>query len=315
MPRKSPDSCYSNISLMNSIRFLLVGLALAVSLGPAQAQGGNSPMRFQFHEPRLRALVVEGTNVTITPKGDRVEWLRARMEHGSKQPVLVGNRLAVHLRDGADSIQFTAGRALNISRRIGPNVFVLEAADAWTALREAERLAQHPDVLASYPVMRRKVKLAGAYADLPNDPYFPSQWHLENRDANGQSLGADLNVRAAWPLSRGEGVTIAFADDGVELTHPELSDAAAGSPHFNFYLGIPDGTPSEVNADHSTAVAGLALARGGNNRGVSGVAPRAKLASWVIFDGDFFAVDSVGLMDGFGDKTNWGHNCRKRSEE
>ncbi|HEY2951468.1 MAG TPA: S8 family serine peptidase, partial [Verrucomicrobiae bacterium] len=223
-------------------------------------------MRFQFREPRLRVLLVEGTNVTITPNGDRVEWLRARVEHGSKASVLVGNRLAVHLRVGADPAKLTAGRSLKISRRIAPDVFVLEATDAWTALREAERLAQHADVLASYPVMRRKLKLAGACADLPNDPYFPSQWHLENRDANGQSLGPDLNVRAAWPLSRGEGVTIALGDDGVELTHPELSDAAAGSPHFNFYLGLPDGSPSEADADHATAVAGLALARGGNQR-------------------------------------------------
>ena len=256
-------------------------------------------MRFQFREPRPRALLVEGTNVTVSPKGERVEWLRARMEHGSTQPVLVGNRLALHLRDGADSTRLMTGRGLRISRRIGPNVFVLEAADAWTSLRESEQLAQQVDVLASYPIVRRKMKLAAAYADLPDDPYFPNQWHLENRDADGRSLGIDLNARAAWPWSRGEGVTIAIVDMGVELTHPELSDAAAGSPHFNFYLGLPDGSPSEVTADHATAVAGLALAQGGNKRGISGVAPRAKLASWVIFDGDSFAVDSVELMDMF----------------
>jgi len=44
--------------------------------------------------------------------------------------------------------------------------------------------------------------------------------NLENRDANGTLLGVDLNLRAAWPVTRGAGTVIAVADDGVELTHP-----------------------------------------------------------------------------------------------
>jgi subtilisin family serine protease/subtilisin-like proprotein convertase family protein len=287
---------------MNSSRFfrsLLAGGALWVAIGLAHGQEGKSPARFRFREARRRELLVEGTNVVVTPQGNRTEWLRARWEDGPRQPVLVGPRLALHLRPGSDVTRLLAGRALKLSRRLGPDVFVLEAADAWTALREAARFSEDADVVASYPIVRRKVKLAGGYADLPNDPYFSGQWHLENRAPNGQSLGVDLNVRSAWTTSLGEKVVIAIVDDGVELTHPELAAAAAGAPHFNFYLGLADGSPSEPGANHSTAVAGLALARGNNGRGISGVAPRARLASWVIFDGDFFAVDSVGLMDMF----------------
>src|SRR6185295_15069737 len=100
-------------------------------------------------------------------------------------------------------------------RAVAPDLFILQAPDATTALIEAQRLADQPDVLMSCPVRRRlQIRLHGPYSARPNDPYFYDQWNLEYRDATGTRLGADLNVRAAWPITRGAGTVIAVADDG-----------------------------------------------------------------------------------------------------
>lgn len=285
---------------MRFIQLFAGAISLALLTKPVTA---NAAMRFQFRDPHPRAYILEETSPAPGTPLNQTPWFKARLEHPD-QPVLVGNRLALHVKAGTEWTKLAAGRSLTLSRAVNAHVVILEAPDVLTALREAERLAQQPEVEVCYPVVRRKVKPAAFYAGKPNDPYFSDQWHLENRDASAQPMGVDLNVRAAWPLSRGDGLTIAVVDDGVELTHPELSGAAAGSPHFNFYLGTADGSPSDTAAVHSTAVAGLALARGGNNRGVSGVAPRAKLASWVVFDGSFFAADSAQMMDMFQYRSN-----------
>lgn len=122
------------------------------------------------------------------------------------------------------------------------------------------------------------------YAPAPNDSYWPEQWYLENLNEAGQRIGYDINARGAWPFTRGAGVTIAIVDDGVELAHPDLTNQAAASLQWNFETETPNGNhPSDAKV-HGTPVAGLAVAEGNNHRGVIGVAPEAKFASWVIYN-------------------------------
>src|SRR5262249_18799094 len=151
-----------------------------------------------------------------------------------------------------------------------------------------QRLADQPQVLISCPIRRRRqIALHGPYAARPSDPYFYYQWNLENRDTNGNSLGVDLNLRAAWPVTRGAGAVIAVADDGVDLAHPEFVSRANNDLHFYFdgANGSTNALPADPEDNHSTEVAGLALAEGNNGRGMIGVAPQAMLASWKIFLG------------------------------
>ncbi len=147
------------------------------------------------------------------------------------------------------------------------------------------------------------------------------QWNLENRDANsGFRLGADLNARAAWPWARGQGVTIGMSDDGVEMSHPDLAANLAHTNHFNFILGTTNGGPISAFQIHATAVAGLAAAVGDNQRGISGVAPRAQLASWVVFDGGDSLADEEQTMRMFQFRSNvvgvqnhsWGNAFREQ---
>ncbi|MCC6235296.1 MAG: S8 family serine peptidase, partial [Verrucomicrobiales bacterium] len=119
---------------------------------------------------------------------------------------------------------------------------------------------------------------------------------LENRSPDGQRLGPDTNPREAWSITRGEGVTLGIGDDGFEVLHPDLREAAEDAPHYDFTLNRP--TPATYGS-HATSVAGLVAARGDNQIGVTGIAPRAKIASLVIWNEFNRIVSDERLMDMF----------------
>jgi subtilisin-like proprotein convertase family protein/subtilisin family serine protease len=190
--------------------------------------------------------------------------------------------------------------SLKPSRVLDHDVFILQAVDTPTAINEAAKLAALPEVLACCPIQRRRAAKLGAYAPKPTDPYFKYQWYLEHRGEDGHSLGVDLNVRAAWPFATGKGVTIALGDDGVDFAHPDLVRRLECAPHFNFETGTTNGEPQSNTANHGTAVAGLAVARGYEQRGMIGTAFRARLASWVIWmANDDYLVDDERMADMF----------------
>lgn len=127
------------------------------------------------------------------------------------------------------------------------------------------------------------------YAPKPAEQYWTNQWNLDNRNASGVRVGADLNVRGAWERTKGEGVTIAVVDNGVELTHRDLNANQAADLHFDFELGTPTGglrptalNPTSADQSHGTAGTGLAVAAL-DGVGIAGVAPKAKFASWIIY--------------------------------
>lgn len=238
----------------------------------------------EFREPRRVAYQlepVEGARALAAAP----QWIRARPARGGTNALWLGSQVVVQLRATNELPELLAAGPLRVSEVCDSNVFVLQAPDALTAARLAADWAARPGVTVSHPVRRRPVKLHGGFAPRPNDPLFPRQWHLENRDTNsGARLGFDLNVRAAWALTRGAGVVVAQGDDGLELDHPDLRDNTAGAPHYNFFNNTPDGRHPGSLAGHGTAVGGLIAARAGNGVGVAGVAPGAQLASWVVFD-------------------------------
>ncbi len=223
-----------------------------------------------------RVRIVSGTGLREAWMTDRLAVRFMGKGHGNE--AATWERLGLRwAREGAGGIQ------------------ILQARDPWSAARAATALSAMPGVEVAVPVMRRKLALHRSYASRPNDPFFPNQWHLENRNAAGQTAGPDLHVRSAWPVAEGSGVTVAICDDGFETDHPDLRQAAARGPHFNFVTG---GSNTTVYGSHATAVAGLVGATDDNGVGVSGVAPKAGLASWVIFDA-FEITSDEALMDMF----------------
>lgn len=95
---------------------------------------------------------------------------------------------------------------------------------------------------------------------------------------NEWALGA-LQVPQAWAITKGEGVTVAVLDSGVDGSHPDLSGQVTTGPD----LVGGDARPGDPYwGQHGTAMASTIAGRGhgpGLGAGVIGVAPAAKVLS------------------------------------
>lgn len=128
------------------------------------------------------------------------------------------------------------------------------------------------------------------------DPLAGRQWHLLNtgQAVLGDTLpvaGNDLNVDGLFRNGiRGQGVTIAIVDDGLQIAHPDLAANVAAIAGKNFANQSNNPSPSNPDRDnHGTMVGGIAGAVGANNLGVRGVASAATLKGF-----NFLASNAQG---------------------
>lgn len=86
-----------------------------------------------------------------------------------------------------------------------------------------------------------------------------------------------LNTDRAWQTTRGEGITVAVLDTGVDETHPDLAGNVLPGKDL---IGFGARRGDDAWARHGTAMAGIIAGHGhgyGNGDGVLGVAPEAKI--------------------------------------
>lgn len=256
-------------------------IVLAVSpksIEGVQSAGNRETLAFSLKMPRPVVYLVEHSDLANT-------WVAGRERDRSDVRVQFSSRVVLQLADGLALDQALIGISLKPDRELAAGFYVLQAANSKEALEESQRLAAREMVLVSHPVRRRFMRKKAPSAYRPNDPLYPTQWPLEHRDsATGDWLGPEFNVLEAWPESTGQGVVIGVVDDGVELTHADLIGQDAKQLHFNFTTSKADGNPVASDQGHGTIVAGLALARANNGRGIAGVAHGARLASMVVWD-------------------------------
>jgi type VII secretion-associated serine protease mycosin len=103
---------------------------------------------------------------------------------------------------------------------------------------------------------------------VPADLYRGQQWTLDA-----------LHIPRAWKYSRGNGVTVAVLDTGVDGRQPDLSGRVIDGPDFTGHTRKPGG---RYWGRHGTEMASLIAGHGhGPNAasGVMGVAPDAKILS------------------------------------
>ena len=216
----------------------------------------------------------------------------------------IGNQLVVHFFTALSEAEIETmlpNETYEHIEKLSARIHLLATSTPRSCVELVEAFSRLPEVEAVYPNARRRLQRLRAYAKAPNDPYFTRQWYLENRDLETAApTGVDVNVRGAWPLSRGHGVTVAIADDGIELTHPDLIESIGVTGNRNFTTGSSNGSHRVIFHAHGTAVAGIVAARGNDDTGMIGVAPEASLASWVIFDTNDSIVDAVRLSQMFG---------------
>ena len=280
-------------SLVNDRARLLLIAVVGLLTAVAQAE------RVEFRSPRWVTYQLE----TNAPAALRVapRWFPARRVDTGRQ-VEFGRRVVVQCGSNIPPLFRRLVPGLRIERRADERTWVLGAASPQEAIRAAELLSQTPGIESAAPTTRRRVRPHFSLAPSPNDPYFLRQYSLSTDDPDSSFLpvAADLNLREAWCYAHGEGVIVGVGDDGIEGTHPDLAANFAG-PNYNFLTDTPGGDPADRTLFHGTAVAGLIAAVGDNHLGLSGVAPKAKLASWVIFDQtDTNEPDDAGFAAMFG---------------
>jgi subtilisin family serine protease len=231
--------------------------------------------------------------------------------------VLLTDEVIVRLKGGSATAQVKAAlaaRNLAVARKISysSDEYVLKL----LAPKQADPLAVSRSLyrsgLVRWAVPNFVQELQRYYT--PNDPLFPDQWHLNNTGQSGGTVGADAKLTSAWNTQRGNaGTTIAIIDDGVQLTHPDLSANIYTNPGetagngvdddgngyiddvhgWNFVSNSNDPNPDSLSDAHGTSVAGVAAARGNNAVGVSGACPSCTILPVKIVSEDTWAADDA----------------------
>lgn len=149
-----------------------------------------------------------------------------------------------------------------------PNAYFVEA-DSGIGLRVfrlAAKLLAMPEVHYCHPELVRERKYKFVH---------PMQWHLKSTTINGMRIEAHAHVEEAWALTKGEGVTIAILDDGVDIDHPDFAGEGKVVAPRDTILNRDDPRPKHAAERHGTPCAGVACANGTGK--AWGVAPAARL--------------------------------------
>ena len=204
-----------------------------------------------------------------------VLYERGRERNEFTQRILTGT-IVVRLKPGADPLRIAAAHQLRYDGpSSGAKGFALfTATKTGGALRGAETLRALPEVETADPLLARLQHKRL----LPNDTLFGQQWHLRNTGQSGSLAGTDVNVSSVWDTRRGTGIRIGIVDDGLQITHPDLSPNVDTVNDHDWNDATPDDPSPNVTVDfHGSSCAGVAAARGNNGIGVSGAAPEATL--------------------------------------
>lgn len=163
---------------------------------------------------------------------------------------------------------------LSIRHHAGTGYYVLETIDNCDIEAFSRKLRQEPYITDASPDY-----FAVICAEAPNDPYFQYQYALENtgqiyapETQSTGTPGSDINALEGWDYSQGDGIVIAVIDSGIALGHEDLVNKLV--PGYNFVEG--NHNPYDDHG-HGTFVASIAGAETGNNTGIAGVAPLARI--------------------------------------
>jgi subtilisin-like proprotein convertase family protein len=194
------------------------------------------------------------------------------VDENSREPIIYTENLFVKFDDDQqpercaeilNSFGLQIKRPLAYSR----NAYFAQAPEGiGSAIFEiAETVLDHPDVELCNPELVRRWRSRAIAA---------TQWHLQETRVNGSLIKAHANVSAAHLVTRGQGVTIAVIDDGVDIDHEEFRTAGKIVAPRDVSRDRDDPRPRSGN-HHGTACAGVAC--GSGRFQASGVAPDAAL--------------------------------------
>lgn len=203
-----------------------------------------------------------------------------------QSPARRAQRRALGDRIGATAVRELAAERIEVVKLV-PGV---------DADRAAKAFERDPSVASAEPNYTYRTQV------IPNDSYFGGQWALHNTGQTGGQLDADIDAPEAWNVTKGRpSVVVVVLDTGIDYRHPDLAASVWTNPRevpddgidndrngyvddvHGFDMVDQDGDPMDENG-HGTHVAGIIAARGGNETGISGVAPRVQVAACRFLD-------------------------------
>lgn len=137
--------------------------------------------------------------------------------------------------------------------------------------------------------------LSGTWAQqhIPDDPFFPRQWHLLNSGQSGGNSGSDIGIMDAWKVTTGgtnlmgDSIVICLIDNGIATRHLDLKESIWKNKHEvpdnqqddddNGYVDDHIGwnvyydTCLVEGGKHGTPLAGIMAAKGNNGIGITGI--------------------------------------------
>ncbi|MDX9725110.1 MAG: S8 family serine peptidase [Bacteroidales bacterium] len=190
----------------------------------------------------------------------------------SKTLVLYTCNLFIKFRDDLEIEKcegILADNDLTVKKKpdYAPNTYFAKAPDdiGVRIFNLAERLLLIDEVEFCHPELIRK----RSYRKIN-----PRQWHLKETAIKNVKISAGVKADLAHKLSKGNGVTIAIIDDGVDIFHPEFREEGKVVYPRDVVKGNENPLPAFHYDNHGTACAGIAAASGIK---ASGVAPKAFL--------------------------------------
>jgi subtilisin family serine protease len=136
-------------------------------------------------------------------------------------------------------------------------------------------------------------------SDAVNVDLTTYQWHLDNtgQSAFASTAGtANKDINQTSGTNKGDGITVAIIDTGLEIFHEDLSSDVVSGGSWDFECN--DNNPTNIystSGDHGTSVAGLVSAAD-NDKGGRGVAPEAELKGFNLLQDATIQnyIDSIG---------------------
>lgn len=186
-----------------------------------------------------------------------------------------------------------------VARNLGVPVSDVRGTAAGARVLRAERALDAGETERALAALRTDPAVEYAEPDtrmyptaIPNDPYYGQQWGLWN-------VPGGMNMPDAWAANKGAGVVVAVVDTGI-TSHSDLnanvlpgydmvsdpaeardSDGRDANPRdegdWTAAGMCGDGAAASTSSWHGTQVASIIAATANNGKGITGVAPEAKV--------------------------------------
>ena len=257
------------------------GVVRSFTLVENQVAVKNSQKRYQIESAVSKAnplsFVLEAAGAKGKSAKDVFLMAQEKRADGSKGVTRIISPLVLVQIDSLTDIprwEKELGLTYVRSPRYAPGYHVFEAPSSYYGFERAIAARSTAGVRSSNPMLARQQQKRF----VPNDTLYTSQqWHLKNTGQNGATAGLDVNIQTVWDTYKGAGVLIGIVDDGLQLTHPDLSPNVNTLLDYDWNDDDNDPSPNLSFDYHGTSVGGVAAGRGDNGLGICGAAFQSTL--------------------------------------